>query len=1613
MAACNRRGRKAEAHRRWESVSSTIDIPCGVVLNDLPHAAVKSVAPSFQNKPSSSTSSEALAARATPPARQQDGHPGGDDDGSSGVNSGGVGVAGPAHEQTSGGGTMWEDDGDDDDKEVYIPTEDLGVFMATLMDGMRSDGVQLAQSAKSVVANTYQVVVRPWEAVTRMAAPFLPTNPPHIQPSRENTRRGHELLDNALAFRMPGAFGSARPRQPGVADDRVGAGNGGGGALRTIDGNSPPRSTPPSSPSRGRSSRAAVAGGGGGGDARAAGVRKRGRGAQRGRLGAVKLDATPPKDGGSGGSRSGCELPSAAVEPAAATTAPLRSCSPSASPLQECGMGGGLLRRLSLSKSPPRRGLSFKNVLPFGGGGGGGGGGGETGSSTHRCRAVAKPAAAAGVGGERAGTGAAPRRPAAVVTEGSRIDLRGLDRAKGGNNPRAYRCKDGSIVVLGRERMLSVLPDGSSSGAESGSGIDGGNGGGGGAGSSGLVTWVLRYTELESCSINVSAGKESEHAVGDVVVEVTTRPKTEASGTGSKAASTTNKPGRRSFCLTNPSDCLELLRSIQLRWQPSSSPPSSSPASSSSSASGAAGKEKPLAMDSAVLGDSTPSRVGDSGGTGDACWGKAGGEGGGGHDDNGAGDNNSSSLGAVTPLRELREGFAAGGSGGGAGGGVVSPSSPPPPRREASVVLSPPGSKSEAGSVASSPFSGVKRGVIILESPAKVLRDQLKERHEQHERGLKEDLEQRRKSSKASLMRRRELRRRSVSQSPCRSGCGGLNTRGFDPSPLQMPPSKLPDGAAAPEVETAGSKQPSLSKYKNMKKAGLPDGAIRQKMTMDDMASYVGLVLDPASSSAIPAAAMPPPPARAGSAAALGSAAAQPSPAVPKTPPAAAAATVANATTPSPGGIPPPPPLPLSSKIPPPPPPMPGMLTVPPPLPVALGRGCSDKSLLGPGLRPRSGPPCSPLDSISSCRSEGGGFFGGRAGGSVPPPAPTPTLRRTSKPLLNFHWDVLPPAKIERTVWAKRRTAAAAAAAMVGGGREACGSPRTTLSVDDAEVEELEKLFSKKTAKAAASAAAAGQGGRRVTLGAGTGGPGLGGAAVEGKGLGGSSGGGRGGGVGRGGGGGAGGRVKKVSLLDVNRGNNVAIGLKAFRRVGDVSELARLVSGLDPKEVLTTEDLQRLEGCLPTAQELRTVMAFSGPAAALGSAETFFRALRDTPRPASKVSAVLFSRQFLGSVAGDAESRVETLRMACEEAMESDRLAAVLEKVLDIGNLLNEGTYQGNACGFRISSLLKLSHTKSHSDKKTTVLHYMVRTFAAKERAAAAAASPPASGKTLKSKTPPRSSAEKQRSAAWPGGAPPGCRGSGMSGGGTRASGVRREVSGTSSGAASPGAGASQRGAVTPARGGSAVRANSGYLLRAGGKRRGSPAAAVQLTRVEALDLESELKHVRQASKTPVGEIMIDVRQARKGLRQAKEELDRTLVEEEKKKEETKGVGASAAGGGAAKAAASRPSDVSERSCSSSLSPAARGSSSSSLSREGEIEGGSSAGVRKLAAFVEEAEARLSSIEQRARACIGLCKGLGEFFGEGDDEAQSAHILRTLVDFMDLLEEAKKVEGLC
>ena len=304
-------------------------------------------------------------------------------------------------------------------------------------------------------------------------------------------------------------------------------------------------------------------------------------------------------------------------------------------------------------------------------------------------------------------------------------------------------------------------------------------------------------------------------------------------------------------------------------------------------------------------------------------------------------------------------------------------------------------------------------------------------------------------------------------------------------------------------------------------------------------------------------------------------------------------------------------------------------------------------------------------------------------------------------------------------------------------------------------------------------------------------------------------------------------------------------------------------------------------------------------------------------------------------------------------------------------------------------------------------------------------------------------------------------------------------------------------GAVTPRGGGGGGAGRFGSRGRGGGGGGGGGGVArKKTTRVEMLDLEAELGSVRAASKAPVGEILLDVRQARRGLKQAEDELARAVAEEAErvKGNKTKGkverqtgeeaevekergneksevqmegrakkvtTGRTVEGDGgdgekklsSALARRGELSAVSEvlqtpgksdargivataaASAAMVMAQADGGASGVTCGASAGISGGASArvtagvtanaaagasasdgdgaGVRKLGVFVEEARARLSSIEEKASECVGLCRGLGEFFGEGADEAQSGHIFRTLVQFLDLLAEAKKSENVC
>ena len=70
----------------------------------------------------------------------------------------------------------------------------------------------------------------------------------------------------------------------------------------------------------------------------------------------------------------------------------------------------------------------------------------------------------------------------------------------------------------------------------------------------------------------------------------------------------------------------------------------------------------------------------------------------------------------------------------------------------------------------------------------------------------------------------------------------------------------------------------------------------------------------------------------------------------------------------------------------------------------------------------------------------------------------------------------------------------------------------------------------------------------------------------------------------------------------------------------------------------------------------------------------------------------------------------KTLQVVCNQVLNSEKLLQVLQMVLNIGNLMNEGTLNGGVDAFKFESLSKLSQTKS-ANGKMTVLDYIVETF--------------------------------------------------------------------------------------------------------------------------------------------------------------------------------------------------------------------------------------------------------------------------------------------------------------
>ncbi|KAJ8772920.1 hypothetical protein K2173_028097 [Erythroxylum novogranatense] len=176
----------------------------------------------------------------------------------------------------------------------------------------------------------------------------------------------------------------------------------------------------------------------------------------------------------------------------------------------------------------------------------------------------------------------------------------------------------------------------------------------------------------------------------------------------------------------------------------------------------------------------------------------------------------------------------------------------------------------------------------------------------------------------------------------------------------------------------------------------------------------------------------------------------------------------------------------------------------------------------------------------------------------------------------------------------------------------------------------------------------------------------------------------------------------KLFILEPRRSQNTAIVIKSLA-ISRKEILDALVDGYG----LTTEVLEKLARISPTEEEKARIIQFNGDPDKLADAESFlYYILTAVPSAFIGINAMLFRSNYDSEILQFKES-VETLQLGCQELRTRGLFFKLLEAILKAGNKMNAGTSRGNAQGFDLTALRKLSDIKS-TDGKITLLHFVV-----------------------------------------------------------------------------------------------------------------------------------------------------------------------------------------------------------------------------------------------------------------------------------------------------------------
>ncbi|GFN97952.1 Fh2 domain-containing protein 1, partial [Plakobranchus ocellatus] len=178
----------------------------------------------------------------------------------------------------------------------------------------------------------------------------------------------------------------------------------------------------------------------------------------------------------------------------------------------------------------------------------------------------------------------------------------------------------------------------------------------------------------------------------------------------------------------------------------------------------------------------------------------------------------------------------------------------------------------------------------------------------------------------------------------------------------------------------------------------------------------------------------------------------------------------------------------------------------------------------------------------------------------------------------------------------------------------------------------------------------------------------------------------------------------EINILDGKRSLNVNIFLKQFRM--EHEQIVQILRD-GRSDLFGPERLRGFLKLLPSQEEIDALKAFEGDRDRLGNAEKFFLTLMNLPNYRMRIEGLLIREEFNTTIEWIRPS-IEAVLQAAKDIQENTSLRELIFLILISGNYLNSGNYAGNAAGFKLSSLLKLTELRANKPKMN-LMHYVAQ----------------------------------------------------------------------------------------------------------------------------------------------------------------------------------------------------------------------------------------------------------------------------------------------------------------